>query len=217
MYTTAAGIFHPFNKLLKAHCFLLSLFRLLRVTLIKRYCPVPGVSNEAELVVSCPVFSRHTSPDLDGVAMNAETGSSVAKRTYLRFENPARQRAGLDRRILAESAPDARCPRFRHCDKNTFMSVRDHVRPQHLKNGRRGRGLIDSGALMRPATAKHTSDKAAPTEGLRPRALPPARLNSRREETNLMGGGGGEFFANGINLRKSSKFEKSQVALYINA
>ena len=198
MYTTAAGIFHPFNKLLKAHCFPLSFFRLFRVTLIKRCCPVPRVSNEAELVVSRPLrnpwdrffprhrfllssfrplrvslikrycfpkvanevglvvsrpfFSRHTSPDLGGIVMNAAiassaTVSSAAKRTYLRFENPARQRAGLDRRILAESAPDARCPRFRHCDKTTFKSVRDHVRPQHLKNGRRGRGLIDSGAL----------------------------------------------------------------------
>ena len=55
---------------------------------------------------------------------------------YLRFDQ-ARQRADLDRRrILTENVPDARCPRFRHCDKNTFKSVRDHARPQDLKNGR---------------------------------------------------------------------------------
>ena len=182
IYTTAAGIFHPFNKLLKAHCFLLSPFRLSRMTLIKRCCPVPRVSNEAELVVSRPVrnpwdrffprhrfllssfrplrvslikrycfprvsneaelvvwhlsfLSRHTNPKLGGAVMNVVTVSSAAKRTYLRFDQ-ARQRAGLDPRILVENVPDACCPRFRHCDKNTFKSVRDHARPQDLKNGR---------------------------------------------------------------------------------
>ena len=132
MSTSAAGIFHPFNKLLKAYCFLLCPFQLLPATLIKRYCSVPRVSNEAELVVSPPFFPRHQSPDLGGVVMNSVTAFSAEKRIYLRFDQ-ARQRADLDRRISDKNAPDARCPRFRHCDKNTFKSVRDHIRPQYLK------------------------------------------------------------------------------------
>ena len=58
---------------------------------------------------------------------------STEKITYFRFDR-AKQSAGrIFRRIWGENSPDARCPRFRHCDKNTLKSVRDHVRPQYLK------------------------------------------------------------------------------------